>query len=43
MAKSILHEPICPVCGEDWATVNDLERLAHLILHAIRASIRKEP
>lgn len=42
MNKSILHEPACPVCDEDWTTVNDLERLAHLILHSIRASVRKE-
>jgi len=43
MDKSILHEPTCPVCGENWIAVNDLERLGHLILHAIRASVKGVP
>ena len=34
--ESILHSKVCPVCGKDWENfLNDLERLAHLILHAI--------
>lgn len=43
--RNLLYEPKCTLCSQDWYHLNDLEKLAHLIVCAMgrpRLHLRSE-